>query len=93
MAPKRSDAKFKHPALRWIEAHGLTRQEAAENLGIPDKVGYLNLVLDRWRGTSMLYARLFHEKFGILYEDLIGIQVRPDAQTFRKQQRDKKRGH
>jgi transcriptional regulator with XRE-family HTH domain len=90
MAKKRSDAATKHPALRHIEDHGITRAEAAEMLGIPDKQAYLNLVLDRWRGTSKVYARLFHEVFGIPYEELFDIPVRLDAKTFKRQQNKQK---
>ena len=85
---KRQDAdKNKHPALTYIEKHNITRTKAAEMLGIPEKTTYLNLVLDRWRGTSKVYAKLFHDVFDIPYEDLLDIQVRSDSKTFKRKAR------
>lgn len=90
MAEKRADAdKKKHPALVYIEKHGMTRKQAAEALGVPDKLVMLNHVLDRFKGTTDRWKVLFHDVFGIPMEDLVGIEVRPDAATFKKQQRKK----
>lgn len=91
MAQKREDAeRGKHKALLYIEKRGWTRSEAAIKLGVDEK--YLNLVLDRWRKTSMRYAKLFHDVFGIPYKDLIDVQVRPDAKAFAKQNRERMKG-
>ena len=92
MPQKRSDADaFTHPALAHIEAQGITRKQAADILGVPEKLGQLNAVLGRWKATSDQWKKLFHDVFGIPYDDLVDIPVRPDAATFKKQQRKRKK--
>lgn len=93
MAEKRPDAdSFKHPALLYIEKNNMTRKEAAKALGIPKKLGQLNHVLDRWRGTTDTWKQLFHDVFGIPMDQLVNIPVRPDGKAFKKLQKDKKKG-
>lgn len=90
MAEKRADANVgKHPALKYIEAKGMTRNQAAELLGVHPK--YLSQVLDRWRRTPVHFAKLFFEQFGIPYEASLNVDLRlPPKEFYRKEKKRKK---
>lgn len=92
MALKREDAnRNKHPALRYIEEHGLTRAEAAKMLRLKSPK-YLNLVLDRWRKTVGIYRERFHTVFGIPYDDLDAVKVRLSPKAFAEKKQDRMKG-